>query len=449
MKQLKLKGSMFLYKQSLELFPAGTGSNARIMRSVCPISAPCTIFINKAKGAHIWDVDDNQYIDYRLGYGPVILGHGYPRVVQAVNRAQKEGAVYALGNELEIELAKKIVQHVPCAEMTRFANSGTESTMAAVRVARGYTKKEKIIKFEGAYHGAYDYMLFSTEPPFTAPRKKPYQMSWGIPKGIDKYIFIEEWNDFDGVEQTMRRHHKEIAAIICEPVMGNAGCIPPKPGFLKHLRELCDKYDVLLIFDEVKTGFRLAMGGAQGIFKVTPDIGCYAKSLGNGYPIAAVTGPSEIMSVIGPNKVVHGGTYSANPISMAAGLATIDVFERKDVHEHINGFGKKLMKGIGQVLADAKMPHVVQGFPTMFQFFFTKKREVASFRDLEHCNMALYASLHVELLKRGIMIDEDNGEVIFTSFTHHSRELNETLDAFAEAVKAVKKAPRTIVEVKQ
>jgi len=445
MKPFSLKGSMYLYQQSLKVLPAGTGSNARIMRAVCPIGTPCTIFIDKARGARIWDVDGNDYIDYRLGYGPVILGHGYPRITRVVNRAQKEGAVYALGNELEIELAKKIIELVPCAEMTRFANSGTESTMVAVRIARGYTKKDKIIKFEGAYHGAYDYMLYSTDSPFTAPRRKPYPMSWGIPKGIDKYVLIEEWNNFSSIEQTVRKHHKDVAAIICEPVMGNAGCIPPRPGYLKHLRELCDKYGILLIFDEVKTGFRLALGGAQEVFNVIPDIACFAKSLGNGYPIAAVTGPEEIMSVVGPGKVLHGGTYSANPIAMAAGLATLDVLERKQVHEHIGKFGKRLMRGISAVFTDARMPHVIQGFPSMFQFFFTEKNGIWSYRDLEACDRNLYASLHVELLKHGVMIDEDNEEVIFTSFAHHSQELNETLAAFSDAVSAVKRAPRTMV----
>jgi glutamate-1-semialdehyde 2,1-aminomutase len=439
---------MYLYRESLKLLPAGTGSNARLMHTVCPIASPCTIFIDKAQGCMLWDVDGNQYIDYRLGYGPVILGHSYPRVVRAVNRAQKEGVVYALGNELEIELAKKLAQVLPSAEMTRFANSGTESTMAAVRIARGYTKKDKIIKFEGAFHGAHDYVLYSTDPPFTAPRKKPHPMSWGIPQGIANYVVIEDWNDFTAIEQTVRKHQHEIAAIICEPVMGNAGCIPPLKGYLKHLRELCHQHDILLIFDEVKTGFRLAMGGAQEVFKVTPDLTCFAKSLGNGYPIAGVTGSADIMDVIGPGKVVHGGTYSANPISLTAALATLDVLERRRVHDHLNRFGTKLMRGIDEVLNDARLPHVVQGFPSMFQFFFTRRDRITTYRELQDCDMTLYAKLHVELLKRGIMIDEDNEEVIFTSFAHRDRELRETLDAFQDAVHEIKKAPRSILKVR-
>lgn len=443
---LNLKKSMELYKESLKVLPAGTGSNARLWETTCPIASPCTIFVDKAKGSTVWDVDGNKYVDYRLGYGPVILGHGYHAVVRAVDRAQKEGSVYALGNELEIALAKKMVKHVPCAEMTRFANSGTESTMAAVRIARGYSKKEKIIKFEGAYHGAYDYMLFSTYPPFTTPRKKPYPMSWGIPKNIEKYVIIEEWNDFASVEKTIKQYKNETAAVICEPVMGNSGCIPPKKGFLKHLREVCDANDVLLIFDEVKTGFRLAMGGAQEIYKVKPDLACFSKSMGNGYPIAAITGSEEIMSVVGPKKVVHGGTFSSNPVSLAAALATLDIMERKNVHEKINKFGKKLMKGISQVLTDEHVPHVIQGFPSMFQYFFTNRKKISQYRDLEAVDMELYAKVHAELLKEGVMIDEDNEEVIFTSYSHTNADLNKTLDAFQHAVRHIKKAPRTIVE---
>lgn len=437
-RKFSLSESMNLYKRALGLLPAGTGSNARILGATCPILTPCTIFIDRAKGARIWDVDGNEYIDYRLGYGPVILGHGYKSVHQATCEAEKEGIVYALGNKLETELASKIKRLVPAAELMRFANSGTEATMAAIRTARGYTKKEKIIKFIGHYHGGHDYLLFSTSPQKNARTNKPIVASWGVPQDIQKYCIVEEWNDFDAIERTVKKNHKQTAAIICEPVMGNAACIPPAKGYLKHLLELCERYDMLLIFDEVKTGFRLDLGGAQKIFKLKPHISCFAKSLGNGYPISLLAGLREIMDVIGPGKVMHGGTYASSPLSLAAALATLRELEQKRVHEYLNSFGKKLIKGIDEILTDHNLPHVIQGYPSMFQFLFTEKQAITNYRELQYCDYKLYSKLHLELLKRGVMLDEDNEEVIFTSYSHTKRELNETLEAFQEACEAIK-----------
>ncbi len=447
MKLFRLSGSMYLFRESLKVLPAGTGSNARLMRAACPIMAPCTLFIDKAKGSHIWDVDRNEYIDYRLGYGPVILGHGYPDVHRATCRAEKEGVVYALGNELELELAKRIKKAVPGAEKMRFANSGTEATMAAIRIARGYTKKDKILKFEGHYHGWHDAVSWSySHLLWEKPIGRLVPESWGISKSINQDVIVEEWNNFERIESTIKKHHSKLAAIILEPVMGNAAVIPPLPGFLKHLRKLCDKYGVLLIFDEVKTGFRLAMGGAQELFGVKPDLACYAKSLGNGYPIAVVAGRAGIMDVVGPGKVAHGGTYSSNPVSLAAGIMTLEILRRKKVFSHLESFGKKLMRGIGEILTDQKVSHIVQGYPAMFQFLFTKKSRIITYRELASCDMALFAKLHYELLQRGVMLDEDNEEPIFTCFSHSQEDLNHTLAALDESCNAIKKAPRSLLK---
>src|SRR3989344_856746 len=306
-KKLNWKKSLKLYEEETKYLPAGTSSNARLWRVGCPIYEPCSVFIKRAKGSHIWDVDGNKYIDYRLGYGPVILGHGYKKVVDAVNKAAKDGSVYALGTELEIEVANKM------------------------------------IKFEGHYHGAHDYVLFSTDPPFNS-KKGPIPASLGIPKSIEKLTIVEEWNDFNAIEKTVKKNYKDVAAIITEPIMGNASAIMPKKDYLKHLKELCDKYDIILIFDEVKTGFRIAKGGAQEKFNVDPDLSCFAKAMGNGYPIAAFGGHEEIMNLIGPKKVIHGGTYSANPLSLTAANTTLNELSGK-VHDHIENLGSKLIKG--------------------------------------------------------------------------------------------------------
>lgn len=433
-KEFSLNGSAQLYGEALKYLPAGTGSNARLWRSACPIYSPCTVFIDRAKGSRIWDVDGNQYIDYRLGYGPVILGHSYKPVVDVVHRADREGAVYALGNELEIVLAKKVVETVPSAEMVRFASSGTEATMSALRIARGFTKKDKLIKFEGHYHGSHDAVLWSSNPDYHSPKDRPIADSWGIPEHLAEFTIIEEWNDFEGIERAMRKHHKEVAALICEPVMGNATCIPPQKDFLKHLRELCTQYDVLLIFDEVKTGFRLAMGGAQQVYKVMPDLSCFAKSLGNGYPIAAVTGEKEVMDVIGPGKVLHGGTYSANPISLAASIETLEELEHRHVHEKLEQYGKRLIKGIKDAAQDKKVPMIVQGHPAMFQFIFTDADKIRNYRELAKSNMEFYSKVQFELLRRGVMVDEDGEEVIFTSYAHSKDDLDHTISAFEDAL---------------
>lgn len=434
MKKFRFDNSLKLYKEALKIIPAGVGSNARLWKDNCTIYSPCTMFIKKAIGPHIWDVDNNKYIDYRLGYGPVILGHSNKKIRTAVHNADKKGVVYAADNKLIIEVAKLVKKFVPSIEMIRFTNSGTEATMAALRVARAFTKKDKIIKFEGHYHGWHDAVSFSTKPGYTYPRGT-VPASLGIPIGIASYTIAEcDWNNFESIEHIVKKNHDKVAAIITEPVMGNAASIPPKPGYLQHLRELCDKYNIVLIFDEVKTGFRLAKGGAQEVFKVKPDLSTFAKSLGNGYPIAAFGGKKELMELIGPGKVMHGGTYSANPISLTAAETTLIELKNPEVWRHLYRYGKKMMNGIDTILSSYKIPHIVHGFPTMFQFLFTEKSEITNYRELRFCDIEKFGRLQYELLKRGVMIDEDNEETIFTSYSHSDTELNQTLEAFENAV---------------
>ena len=434
-KPLKFEKSLKYFEEALQYLPAGVSSNARLWKTSCPTYAPCSIFVERAKGAYLWDVDGNKYIDYRLGFGPVILGHSFPAVHAATHKMTQKGVIFGFDHQLEIEVAKKIQQAVPCAEMMRYSTSGTEATMHAIRFARAYTGKEKILKFEGHYHGAHDYVLFSTDPPIERAKDNvPYQMSHGIPASIKNLVLVEPWNDFDAVEKSVRKNHKEIAAIITEPVMGNSAVVPPKPGYLKHLKELCDRYDIVLIFDEVKTGFRLGMGGAQEMFKVTPHMATFAKSVGNGYPISLIAGFKEIMEGVKPGSIAHGGTYAGNPISLAAANATLEFMKRRHVFEHIQDFGKKLMKGIDKIGKEHRQDILVQGYPAMFHFLFTDKSSLTNYREVMGADLNKFAAVHMEMLKRGILIDEDNGEPMFTSYSHGNAELKKTLQAFERSV---------------
>lgn len=449
-RKVKFTRSMALFEEALDVLPAGVSSNARLWKTICPNFMPCSLFIARAKGSHIWDVDGNEYIDYRLGYGPVILGHSYRPILSRVRKAEQTGLVFALSHELEVRVAKKIRQIVPCAEMVRFSNTGTEATMHALRIARAFTGREKVVKFEGHYHGAHDYLLFSTEPPFNMAQKnsevRAHFASRGIPKAIEKLVLVQRWNHFDAIEKTVRKHGDEIAAIITEPVMGNSAVIMPKDGYLQHLRKLCDDHGIVLIFDEVKTGFRLDIGGAQRIFGVKPDMATFSKSLGNGYPVAAIVGKREIMENVGPQKVVHGGTFASNPIALTAADATLDELNKPRIWAHFRGYGKQLVKGLADIFTDARVPFLIQGAPTMFQLLFTRLHAVWEYRDLEHCDMKLYAQLHYELLRRGVMIDEDNEEPIFTCYSHTKEDLQHTLEAFKDALPAAR-VPRSLLPV--
>ena len=313
-----------IFDRALNVLVKGVSSNFRFL------GEKGTPVIVKGKGAHVWDADDNEFIDYRLGWGPIILGHADDRVNQAVTEHLENGTTFAATSELEVIVAEKLVKMIPGMEKLRFTNTGTEATMHALRTARGYTNKEKFIKFEGQYHGAHDYVLFSTaSSPVSAmgSRKSPIpvQVGSGIPNKIRDYVFCLPFNDFDAVEKCVKDHHGEVAAMLVEPCLGNIAGIEPKDGFLSHLRSLCDKYGIVLVFDEVKTGFRLSNGGARETYSVIPDISTYAKSLGNGLPVAAFGGKSEVMDVIGGGSVTHAGTFGANGVSMAAANAVLDI----------------------------------------------------------------------------------------------------------------------------
>ena len=432
----KLDQTRALFQRAKAVIPYGVNSNFRYWGD------EDTLVVTRGEGPYIWDADDNRYIDYRLGFGPIILGHAYPPVVERVAEAIRQGTLFAWTTPLEIEVAERIAR-MTGVERVRLGNTGTEVTMHGLRIARAYTGREKFIKFEGQYHGMHDYVLFSTaSTPLSAlgSRRNPINVptTSGIPKDIVRYVINLPFNDFERLEETVEAHWHDLAAIIVEPLLGNAAGILPKPGWLEKIRELCDRYGIVLIFDEVKTGFRIANGGAQEYFGVRADLVTYAKALGNGFPIAAIGGRKEVMGVIEPGAVAHGGTYTGNVVGTAAAAATLEVLEREPVIETIFQRGQRLMDGIHQILTDAGIPHRMTGLPPIFSFILGVEEEPTDFRDYCRGDDALYERLVMALIERGVMPDSDGREPWFLCYSHTDEVIDETLAVFEEAVAGVK-----------
>jgi|TARA_Y100000588_G_scaffold93360_1_gene101095 glutamate-1-semialdehyde 2,1-aminomutase len=426
-----------IFDRALNVLVKGVSSNFRFL------GEKETPVIVKGKGAHVWDADDNAFIDYRLGWGPIILGHADDRVNHAVAEHLENGTTFAATSELEVIVAEKLVKMIPGMEKLRFTNTGTEATMHALRTARGYTNKEKFIKFEGQYHGAHDYVLFSTaSSPISAMGARtspiPVQVGSGIPDKIRDYVFCLPFNDFDAIEQCVKDHHGEVAAVLVEPCLGNIAGIEPKDGFLDHLRSLCSDHNIVLIFDEVKTGFRLSNGGARDTYGVIPDISTYAKSLGNGLPVAAFGGKAQIMDVIGGGSVTHAGTFGANGVSMAAANAVIDILNETPVLKELANRGLKLKNGLDQILTDADLPHQMCGHPNIQGFLITEK-EVHEVRDLAHSDDVLYEEIMNNMYDRGIWVESDPREPWFLCEAHTDDIIDKTLNIFQESVKAAVK----------
>jgi len=428
------KKSQPIFNRALNVLVKGVSSNFRFLgENETPI-------ISRGKGARIWDADGNEFIDYRLGWGPIILGHADERVNQTVADHLKNGTTFAATTELEVMAAEKLVNMIPGMEKLRFTNTGTEATMHALRTARGYTNKEKFIKFEGQYHGAHDYVLFSTaSSPISAMGARtspiPVQVGSGIPDKIRDYVYCLPFNDFDAVEQCVKDHHGDVAAMFVEPCLGNIVGIEPEDGFLAHLKTLCSDYNIVLVFDEVKTGFRLANGGAREAYGVIPDISTYAKSLGNGFPVAAFGGKEEVMDVIGGGSVTHAGTFGANGVSMAAANAVLDILSESPVLENLAERGKRLKAGLDQVLTDADLPHQMSGHPNIQGFLITEK-PVKEVRDLAYSDDDMYEAIMNNMFDRGVWAESDPREPWFLCAAHSDEIIDETLNKFQESVQA-------------
>lgn len=433
----KLDQTRTLFQRAKAVIPYGVNSNFRYWGD------EETLVVTRGEGPYIWDADGNRYVDYRLAFGPIILGHAYPSVVERVAEAIRGGTLFAWTTPLEIEVAEQIAR-MTGVEKVRLGNTGTEVTMHALRIARAYTGRERFIKFEGQYHGMHDYVLFSTASTPRAAlgsRRNPInvQATSGIPEGIRRYVINLPFNDLERLEETVEAHWHELAAIIVEPLLGNAAGILPRPGWLERIRELCDRYGIVLIFDEVKTGFRIANGGAQEYFGVRADLVTYAKALGNGFPIAAIGGKEEVMMTIEPGAVAHGGTYTGNVVGTAAAAATLEVLEREPVIETIFQRGRRLMDGIDEILSRAGIPHRMTGLPPIFSFVLGTDEEPADFRDYLKGDAVLYERLAKALIDRGVMPDSDGREPWFLSYSHADEVIDETLSVFEEAVKRVKR----------
>ena len=423
-----------IFDRAMDVMVKGVSSNFRYLgKNSTPVIA-------KGKGAHIWDADGNKFIDYRLGWGPIILGHADDRVTQEVSKYLENGTSFAATTELEVMVAEKLVKMIPGMECLRFTNTGTEATMHALRTARGYTNKEKFIKFEGQYHGVHDYVMFSTaSSPISAMGSRtspvPVQVGSGIPNKIRDYVYCLPFNDFQAVEKCVKDHHGDISAILVEPCLGNIAGIEPKDGFLAHLKSLCEKYNIVLIFDEVKTGFRLSNGGARETYGVIPDISTYAKSLGNGIPVAAFGGTREVMNVIGGGSVAHAGTFGGNGVSMAAANAVLDILAEEPVLKELSIRGHKLKTGLDKVLTEANLPHQMCGHPNIQGFLITENK-VEEVRDLQHSDDEMYEKIMDNMFKRGVWAENDPREPWFLCTSHSDEIIDETLNIFQDSVKA-------------
>ena len=398
--------------------------------------------IDRGEGTYVWDMDGKRYIDYRLGFGPVILGHAYPPVVKRVQDALKGGNIFAWTTPYEISVAERITRMCNV-DKVRLTNTGTEATMHALRIARAHTGREKFIKFEGQYHGMADYFMFSTASSNRGglgSRRSPiaFPNTSGIPKAINQYVLSVAFNDFEGLERAVADNWGDLATIIVEPMLGNSASIMPQPGFLEKIRELCDQYGIVMFFDEVKTGFRVANGGAQEYFDIQADLVTYAKAMGNGFPIAAIAGKEEVMMTIEPGSLAHGGTYSGNVVGAAAADATLEILENEPVLETINQRGKMLMTGIDDVLTEAGIPHVVTGVPSMFGIFLGKDQEPIDFRDYLAGDGELYEEIAMGLIRGGVQPDADGREPWFLCYSLSEEDVNKTLNVFNDAVKDAK-----------
>ncbi len=417
------------FQKANNKLPLGVSSNFRYWGD------DKTIYVKRGKGARLWDIDDNEYIDYRLGYGPAILGYADERVDAAAREGMNVGGVFALGTELEYEVACRISRMVPAAELVRFSNSGTEAVMAALRIARGHTGKDGHILVEGGYHGLFTEVLWYADvedwdPKDGKPEVLPYCA--GTPQIVKPLFHTVPLNDANAVEEVLKENHQNIGAFLIEPIMGNCCGITAKKQYLQDVRSLCDKYNVVLIVDEVKTGFRVGTGGVQDLLGIKADLCTFAKAIGNGYPISVVAGREDIMRNVG-DGVVHGGTFTGHSVSLAAANKTLEILEETDALQTIENYGNKLQDGLGRILSARGLEHSFVGHPSMMGLFFSEDAP-SDYRDWVNTNYDFYDALAPELHELGILVEPDSREPWFMCEAHDMECLAETLDKFEQAV---------------
>jgi len=423
------------FQKAIQKLPLGVTSNFRYWGD------EETIFVDRASGCRIRDIDGNEYIDYRLAYGPTILGYADPRVDQAAREGIEIGGVFALSTELEYEVAQKISSMVPSAELVRFSNSGTEAVLAALRVARAYSNRDEYIMLEGGYHGVSDSALWDIdlddwdpttgEPEITSSSK-------GVPERLSKMVHLVPMNDANRLEDLLKKKHNEIGALLIEPILGNCCSISADQDYVTSVRELCTKYDVVLIIDEVKTGFRVAKGGVQELYGIEADLCTYAKSIANGYPISALCGKEEMMRLIKYGGVLHGGTFTAHSVAISAANKTLEIIESTDALDTVCNYGLQLRKGLSKILSDYDTPHSFTGHPSMSGLFLSENPPTNA-RDFRSSNYPLYEKLAEELLEYGVLCEFDPREPWFICESHAKDALKPTLDAFEAAARVILK----------
>lgn len=412
-----------LFDRAVKVIPGGVNSPVRAYGAI----GIAPRFIDRADGCHIYDVDGKEYVDYIDSWGPMILGHNFPEVKESVLKACEKGLSFGCATAIEVEMAEFICDHISHVDMVRMVNSGTEAVMSAVRVARGFTGKNKIIKFAGCYHGHSDAMLVSAG---SGVMTSGVPDSAGVPKGCTEDTMTAVYNDLDSVRALMEQADGQTAAVIVEAVGANMGVVPPKKGFLEGLRKLCDEYGALLIFDEVITGFRLAFGGAAEYFGVTPDLVTYGKIIGAGMPVGAYGGRREIMELVSPvGKVYQAGTLSGNPIAMAAGLTQLKyLYEHQEIYKDLEEKGKRLYGGMEKILAEKNLPYHINHVSSLGSLFFTEQ-EVVDYTSAKSSDTKAFSEYFKGMLAQGIHMAPSQFEAMFLSVAHTDEIIDQTLEA--------------------
>jgi glutamate-1-semialdehyde 2,1-aminomutase len=411
-----------MYDHALRVIPGGVNSPVRACQSV----GAEPLFIDRAEGCLIFDADGNRFIDYIGSWGPMILGHRHPAVIEAISAVLDRGTSFGAPIDLEIQIAERVIEAVPSVDMIRMVNSGTEAAMSAIRLARGATGRDKIIKFDGCYHGHADTLLVAAG---SGVATLGIPGSPGIPESVAQYTLSLPYNDADAVGKVMAAQGDQVACIIVEPVAGNMGLVKPKAGFLESLRELTEKHGSVLIFDEVMTGFRVAYGGAQSLYGISPDLTCFGKIIGGGMPVGAYGGKREIMSQIAPQgSVYQAGTLSGNPVAMAAGIATLGQLKKEGFYEKLEEKSNYLANGLARAAQQAGIAVQVDHVGSMLGMFFTDIR-VINFDDAKTCNLDLFSAFYAGMRKKGIYMAPSQFEALFVSAAHEVEHLDTTIEA--------------------